>query len=62
MKHVAFRRLGGFKLEIEFSDGTTGVRDYVITATRYYFSNFHMRAISTRLADRRSTAPTASRG
>ena len=22
------RRLGGFKLEIEFSDGTTGVRDF----------------------------------
>ena len=25
---IGIRRLGGFKLEIEFSDGTAGVRDF----------------------------------
>ena len=25
---ISVRRLGGFKLELEFSDGTVGVRDF----------------------------------
>ncbi len=25
---ISIRRLGGFKLEVKFSDGTTGVRDF----------------------------------
>jgi hypothetical protein len=25
---IGLRRLGGFKLELEFSDGTTGMRDF----------------------------------
>lgn len=31
---TGIRRLGGFKLEIEFSDGTTGVCDFQFIADR----------------------------
>jgi hypothetical protein len=31
---VGVRPLGGFKLEIEFSDGTTGVRDFGFVAEK----------------------------
>ena len=31
---IGIRRLGGFRLEIEFSDATTGVRDFQFIATK----------------------------
>jgi hypothetical protein len=31
---VGIRHLGGFKLEIEFSDGTTGIRDFRLISER----------------------------
>ena len=31
---IGIRRLGGYKLEIEFSDGTVGVRDFAFVAKK----------------------------